>query len=162
MNPGAQPFSEFDRTAYNDLEALLRDETIRESWRPTPPKRTFSAEDRQRLLDELPSLVPIGKCSCGDAVCMSYDFREHDKTVTPFRLIELDVAGIAILQLDESGRLLSVERITDTRGLSSAPFLREASRCKRVVHIRRGPHRPVQASVQAAMMKRYRRKKLPR
>jgi hypothetical protein len=31
-----------------------------------------------------------------------------------------------------------------------------------VMHIRRGPHRPVQASVQAAMMKRYRRKNLPR
>ena len=133
MGAEARVLAEVDPIAYDDLAALLRDETIEQRY--ASADRPFTRADRERLLEEMPSLVPVYKCACGDAVCLTYRFRERSETA---RLVQLEVPGIAVLELTADGSLVEFERITDTLGLSEAQLLRPAASCVRVREIRRG------------------------
>ncbi len=112
------PLATFDREAYDELEALLRDGVVRDYDFPWGPSRKLTSEDRRGLLAQLPDLVPVRRCECGDTVCLTYDFVTYDpKTGGP--VIQFEVPGVAVLELDEDDRILRFECITDTREMST-------------------------------------------
>jgi hypothetical protein len=112
------PLAVLDPVAHDQLEMLLRDGVVREYQLPWGPTRTLTSDDRCALLEQLPDLVPITRCDCGDAVCQTYDFLPR-ADVAWRSVIQFDVPGIAVLELDEQGRILGFECITNTKVMTS-------------------------------------------
>jgi hypothetical protein len=109
--------ADFDREAYEELEGLLRDGVVRERPPEFPRGRSLTNDDRLRLLEQLPGLVPVYKCTCGDAVCLTYDFVPRSNEAWRC-VIEFDVPGIAVLELDEDDCIIAFEIITNTAKLT--------------------------------------------